>query len=229
MNILGVIPARGGSKGIPGKNLKILADKPLVAHTILASLNSKYINKTVVSTEDNEISKVSIQYGAEVIDRPIELAQDDTKTAPVIVDVVKKVEKIGYSPDIIVLLQPTCPLRDENTIDAVIKTLLESDNDSVFTGFWFSQAMPLWQKLDDGSYKSLYDYHLRPRRQEPHLRGNIFCENGAVYAITRKAFEDTKDFIGNNPLIYAVEPQIDIDTPDDFLRAEQILLSEKSV
>ena len=99
MEVLSIIPVRGGSKGIPGKNIKLLAGKPLVAYTIEASLKSKYITRTVVSTEDTKIKSVSESFGAEVIDRPAELAQDETKTAPVMLQVLDALEKQGLPFD----------------------------------------------------------------------------------------------------------------------------------
>ena len=118
MEILAIIPVRGGSKGIPGKNIKELAGKPLVAYSIDAAHNSKYVTRTVVSTESPEIKKIVSALGAEVVDRPLELAQDETKTAPVLLQVVEYLEqKEGYKPDIVVLLQATCPLRNEKELD----------------------------------------------------------------------------------------------------------------
>ena len=96
MEILSIIPARGGSKGIKRKNLKPILNKPLVAYTIEASLNSKYITKTIVSSEDDEILEVSKKYGAETLKRPIELAQDETKTAPVMLNVLEELKKQNY-------------------------------------------------------------------------------------------------------------------------------------
>ncbi|EKE03810.1 MAG: hypothetical protein ACD_20C00148G0010 [uncultured bacterium] len=231
MKIVGIIPARGGSKGVPRKNIKLLAGKPLVAYSIEAALKSKYIDKVVVSTEDDEIAQVSGEFGAEIVKRPVELAQDITKTAPVIVHAVNHLESKGYCPDIIVLLQPTCPLRDEKVIDAALEQLINSTKDSIFTGFVLSQAMPMWKKNSDNSITALYDYHLRPRRQEEHLRGTIYCENGAFYAITREAFEETGDFLGDNVDIFVMDPkvtpQIDIDNPEDFEAAEKIILARQ--
>ncbi|MDD3149244.1 MAG: acylneuraminate cytidylyltransferase family protein [Candidatus Gastranaerophilales bacterium] len=169
MKILGIIPARGGSKGIPRKNIRLLAGKPLIAYTIEASLKSKYIDRTILSTEDAEIKEIAQKFGAEVMDRPFELAQDETKTAPVLTDIVNKLEHTGYSPDIVVLLQPTCPLRDENVIDAAIEKLINADNDSIFTCSAYSLTHALWKKELDGTMSCLYDYHLRPRRQDTHL------------------------------------------------------------
>lgn len=108
MEVLAIIPVRGGSKGIPGKNIKPLAGKPLVAYTIEAAHNSKYITRTVVSTESSKIKDICLALGAEVIDRPEELARDETKTAPVLLQVVESLEKQGYKPDVVILLQATC-------------------------------------------------------------------------------------------------------------------------
>ena len=137
--ILSIIPARGGSKGIPRKNLKKIFDKPLIAYTIEASLKSKYITRTILSSEDDEILSVAKEFGSETIKRPIELAQDVTKTIPVMIDVVTRLkEKEGYKPDYVVLLQPTCPLRDENYIDSAFEYYFEAEKtgyDSCFSAF----------------------------------------------------------------------------------------------
>ena len=107
MEILGIIPARGGSKGIKRKNLKEILGKPLVAYSIEAGLNSKLNTRTVVSTEDSEIKEVSLKYGAEVIDRPMELAQDETKTAPVMTQVIDELEKFAQN-------NKDCKIADDN-------------------------------------------------------------------------------------------------------------------
>lgn len=228
MNILGIIPARGGSKRTPGKNIKLLAGKPLIAHTIEAGLKSKFINRLVLSTEDEQIAKVAEQFGAEVVPRPPELALDETKTAPVLVQVVEHLELYkGYTPDIIVLLQATCPLRDEHIIDTALERLINSDNDSIFTGVSLGKTMPKWKRDFEGNLIPLYDYHFRPRTQEPHLMEDMYGENGALYAIKIEAFKEVKDFIGKNPDILEISGQVDIDTPEDFERAEKLMLSSQ--
>lgn len=132
MEILAIIPARGGSKGIPRKNLAILAGQPLIAYTIRAARNAKLLNRVVVSTEDEEIAGVAKSHGAEVILRPSELALDTTPTEPVLLDVLKTLEsKEGYVPDAVVLLQPTSPLRSESHIDEAIKKLYDTEADAV--------------------------------------------------------------------------------------------------
>lgn len=126
-NILALIPARGGSKGLPRKNILPLAGKPLIAWTIEQALESKYIDKVVVSTEDKEISDISKKYGAEVpFIRPEELASDEAKTMDVIIHALNWFENRGEHFDILVLLEPTSPLRDANDIDCCITTLLEN-------------------------------------------------------------------------------------------------------
>ena len=146
MNIVGIIPARGGSKRLPGKNIKLLAGKPLIAHTIETAQKSKYINKIILSTEDEKIAEIARQFGAEVINRPQELAQDTTKTAPVLLHAVDELEKSGYFPDIVVLLQATCANKPVELIDEIIENLINSDNDSVLSASTIFCTMAMWRK-----------------------------------------------------------------------------------
>lgn len=223
-NILAIIPARGGSKRLPGKNIKLLAGKPLIAHSIDFALNSKIINKVVVSTEDENIANVAKEYGAEVIIRPLELAQDTTKTAPVLVHVVEELEKNGYKPDVIVLLQATCPVRDTLLCEKTISILEENEEyDSIFAAFKKSYTMATWVKTKDNKSKALYDYHTRPRWQDVEVNDELMGEDGSFYAIRYDAFIKYKDFVGNNPYIYEITRTVDIDTEEDFKRAEQFM------
>ncbi|MBQ8476092.1 acylneuraminate cytidylyltransferase family protein [bacterium] len=186
MEILSIIPARGGSKGIPRKNLKPILDKPLVAYTIEASLKSNFITKTIVSSEDDEIIEVSKKFGAEVIRRPDELAADVTKTAPVMLQVLNELEKKGYRADYVVLLQPTCPLRDEKYIDDAFKYYFEKQKqgyDSCFSAFSMGYTHAKWRILHNNKLESLYDFRIRPRRQETDEHYKMICENGAFYAL----------------------------------------------
>lgn len=223
MEILAIIPARGGSKGIPGKNIKPLAGKPLIAYTIEASLKSKYITRTVVSTEDGRIKEAALAFGAEVVDRPAELAQDVTKTAPVLLQVLDELEKTGYKPDITVLLQCTCPLRDEKQIDEAFELFFNSDCDSVFDARPMGVTHALWRKNLDGTYEGLYDYRHRPRRQDTDLHLPMYCETGATYIIRTDVLKEVKDFIGKKPEVYLNGAIGDIDAPSDFEYAEKAL------
>ena len=228
MNIVAIILARGGSKRLPRKNVKLLCGKPLIAHSIETALKSKYVNKVVLSTEDAEIKDVARAFGAEIIDRPFELAQDETKSAPCVVHAVEELEKQGYKPDIVILLQPTTPNKTVKMIDDVIAKLINSDKDSVFTGHKTCYTMALWKKCHDGKTIGLYDYHLRPRWQDVHLNEMIWGENGAIYAIKIDALKKCQDFIGEDPDILEVSGIIDIDTEEDFLRAEALMLGGQS-
>ena len=226
MEILSIIPARGGSKGIKRKNLKPILDKPLVAYTIEASLESKYITRTIVSSEDSEILEVSKKYGAEIIIRPDELAQDETKTAPVMLQVLNELEKTGYSADYVVLLQPTCPLRDEKYIDNAFEYYFKKQKegfDSCFSAFSIGYTHAKWRILHDNKLEGLYDYRIRPRRQEEEQHYKMICENGAFYALPWDTLKEAKDFIGYNPTAYITPRVIDIDTIEDFKKVEEML------
>ena len=226
MEILSIIPARGGSKGIKRKNLKPILDKPLVAYTIEASLKSKYITKTIVSSEDSEILEVSKKYGAEIIVRPDVLAQDETKTAPVMLQVLDELEKTGYRADYVVLLQPTCPLRDENYIDSAFEYYFKKQKegfDSCFSAFSIGYTHAKWRILHDEKLESLYDFRIRPRRQETEQHYKMICENGAFYALPWDTLKEVKDFIGYNPTPYITPRVIDIDTIEDFKKVEEML------
>ena len=227
MEILAVIPARGGSKGIKRKNLRPILDKPLVAYSIEAGLNSKYITRTVVSSEDDEICEVSKNYGAQIIKRPNELAQDETKTIPVVIHALKYLEENeGYKPDYVVLLQPTCPLRDSKYIDDAFDFYFEKEKegyDSCFSAFDIGTTHAKWKILHNGQAQGLYDYRVRPRRQDTAEHYKMVCENGAFYALKRDAIFEVNDFIGYNPAIYITPRVIDIDTPEDILCIENQL------
>ena len=229
MEILSIIPVRGGSKGIPGKNIKPLCKKPLVAYTIEASLHSKFITRTVVSTEDPKIKEVALSYGAEVIDRPVELAQDETKTAPVMLHVLDELEKQNYVPDITVLLQATCPLRTSQDIDNAFNLYFEKECDSVFSVMEKGYTHALWRKQHTDGYTCLYDYRTRPRRQDVDEHYKLYRENGAIYIIRTDVMLKVKDFIGEKPELFVMPPCIDIDDISDFERVEKILKSYKNM
>lgn len=226
MEILSIIPARGGSKGIKRKNIKPILNKPLIAYSIEASLKSKYITKTILSSEDEEILKIAKEYGAEILKRPEKLAQDETKTAPVMLNVIEELEKTGYTPDYVVLLQPTCPLRDENYIDKAFDFYFENlknGYDSCFGAFNIEYTHAKWRILHDNKLEALYDFRTRPRRQETEQHYKMIQENGAFYALKTQTLKEVKDFIGYNPIAYITPRIIDIDTIEDFEKVENIL------
>ncbi len=224
MEILAIIPARGGSKGIPRKNIRLLNGEPLIYYTIKAALESKYVNRVVLSTEDAQIASVAQDCGAEIINRPLELAQDETKTAPVLIDVVEQLEKTGYKPDAVVLLQATCPLRDAKKLDDAIEIFINNpDCDSVFTAKKVGLTHSLWRQNHDGTITGLYDYRNRPRRQDMDKHFDLMRETGETYIVKTNVLMKVKDFIGENPILHVVENSIDIDTLEDFEKAGEML------
>ena len=227
MEVLAIIPVRAGSKGIPNKNIRPLANKPLVFYSIDAALNSKYVTRTVVSTESAEIKKIAQSFGAEVIDRPDELAQDETKTAPVLLQVLNELEKQNYVPDVVVLLQATCPLRDSKELDEAFELFFNNQQngcDSVFAGKMLGTTHSKWrQDPDTGEYECLFDYRHRPRRQDEDRHFPLLTETGATYIVKTSVMKEVRDFIGKKPLVYFGGTGVDIDTPEDFETVAKII------
>lgn len=225
MRILAVVPARGGSKGIPRKNIRDLAGLPLIAYSIKAGQAASTVDRLVVSTEDDEISAVSCGYGAEVVRRPEALAQDDTPTRPVIAHAVGRLAEEGYHPDAVLTLQPTSPLRTARHIDEAA-AMFEADPsaDSLVSCVRVPHIFhpgSVMKCTEDGS---LVPYLPGPgitRRQE---KGPVYARNGAAIYIT--SINRLEDFIfGGRLLCYEmpIQESIDIDDEDDWLCAERRL------
>ncbi len=225
MNILGFIPARGGSKGIPKKNIYPLAGKPLIAHTIEQSLGSR-INRTIVSTDSEEIASVSRQYGAEVpFLRPETLSSDKA----VIKDAMQHcldelLRRDGYQPDIIVLLQPTTPLRKAKHIDDFIDLLSSENADTVVSvsdPMEHPGDMVYWQSA--GQMKFLIELDQAKLQREAYPE--CFFLNGLIYAFTLKSFKQNNSIYGKKVIPYRTRQieSIDIDSMDDLLIAEAIM------
>lgn len=217
---LAIIPARGGSKGIPRKNIKMFAGKPLLCWTIEAALTSAFVDRTVVTTEDAEIKEIALKWGVEVIDRPEELATDETLISPVLEHVITTLEGIdGYRPDSIVLLNPTSPLRGKDHIDVGIRPFIWGKFDcsvSVTPG-----VVCLWETTKDG-VKANYDYENKPRRQESPIS---YAENGAIYITRTNYLMEHHNFLGGSISLFTIPPYnaLDIDTPIDFMIAEMVM------
>lgn len=208
--IVSIIPARGGSKGVPRKNLKNLLGKPLIAYSIEQSSLSRYIDQTIVSTEDTEISEVSKKYGAKVMMRPKQLADDTTPTEPVLINVLEQLSKEGVNPDFVVLLQPTSPIRRKNDIDNSIKMLIDNCGDSLLSVrentsfFWSRDGEPL-----------NYNYKSRPRRQDKQWE---LVENGSIYITRKEILLKSQNRLGGHILTYIMPEwaSYEIDTLFDF-------------
>lgn len=224
-NILGLIPARGGSKGIPHKNIQELDGVPLIAHTIQAGLNAESIDSVVVSTDDNKIAQVSELHGARVpFMRPSELATDEAPTAPVIVHALETLQSEGENYDSFVLLQPTSPLRKATHIDEAYSLYKKSEAESVFSAYPTRDTR--WNQTPEGAQKLNYtDANKRRQDREPE-----YIVNGAVYITDVDHFLQTEETITGKSEIYKMTEQesIDIDTPYDLWLAKKILTEWKN-
>ena len=223
MNIISIIPARGGSKGIPRKNIKLLNGKPLISYSIDASNSCSLIDETYVSTEDAEISEISKGNNAEVIERPDELAGDDSSSIDVILHVLDYLENKGELPDLFVLLQPTSPLRTSEDIEASINSFLESDCDSLVSVCALDHRSLLNFSLEDGFLVQNNNEALfNSRRQDIPTHYSL---NGAIYITTPEFIRKNKSFYSDKtiPHVMSKEKSIDIDTSFDFKLAEFLL------
>lgn len=201
MYVLGIIPARGGSKSIPQKNIRLLAEKPLIAHTIEITQKCDILNRTIISTDDNEIAEVARKYGGDVpFMRPKELAMDDTPMIPVLqhaVSFVENEEKIHV--DVIVLLDPTSPLRRVRDVEACINKLLNSDVDSVVT-VCEVEHNPYFVMMELANDKLVplikNDTEISRRQDAP----DVYRLNAAVYAIKRDVLMNESKIITDNTM-----------------------------
>lgn len=223
VSILAIIPARGGSKDMPRKNLRNLIGKPLIAYTIEAALKSMRIDRTVVSTEDEEIAEVARECGAEIIMRPSELAGDLVPMEPVLEQVLDYLEKTqDYKAEVIVLLQATSPLRNSQHIDQALEVFLKSKYDSLFS-VCPSHAF-IWKVGEKGPYSLNYDFQDRPRRQdkEPEYR-----ENGAIYVTKYDILRRYHNRLGGKIGLYIMpeENSPEIDSQYEFWLCEQTITS----
>lgn len=223
--ILSIITARGGSKGIPRKNIKMLAGKPLIAWTIEAALQSHVLNRVIVSTDDEEIAEISKKWKAEVpFLRPCDLAKDDSPTLPVLQHALSWLRSSeGYIPEVIVTLQPTSPLRRAEHIDQAIALLQKTRADSMVS-VCLTEHSPYWMKRleEDRVFPFLDGKKEYQRRQD---LPPVYRINGAIYATRYEILMKENRILGEDTraLVMDRESSIDIDTPLDFKMAELIL------
>jgi len=223
--VVAIIPARGGSKGIPNKNIQKIAGKPLIAYTIETALKSRKVSRVLVSTDDAKIAEIAKSYGAGVpFLRPVELAKDDTRCLLVIQHAVKYMEEDeGHKLDVVVVLQPTSPLRSEKYIDEAVEKLLRTGADSVVTVCKVKHH-PFWSFTAKGD--RLYPFSEEgitiSRRQD---LPEIYAVNGAVYAVRRDVLFEQNSIFGRNirAVVMPYEESVDIDDYFDLFVAEMLL------
>jgi CMP-N,N'-diacetyllegionaminic acid synthase len=226
LNILAIIPARGGSKGFPGKNIYPLNGKPLISYTIEAALNSKLITKTVVSSDDDEILKVSSKSGAKILKRPAEFATDEASSESLISDTLNQLRNKDETFDILVLLQPTSPLRDYHDIDNAIQKMLKQNAKGIISVTNIGvKPFKAYYINEDGFLKGVHN-NITPNMRRQDLP-ETYLANGAIYAVYVKQFIRTSSLLpyGTIPYIMEADKSIDLDTESDFGRLESFLAS----
>ena len=206
---IAVIPARGGSKGLPGKNIKLLNDKPLIAWSIESALQSKKIDRVIVSTDYNEIANVALEYGAEVILRPEHLSTDEATTISVLEHIIKEIPEA----DTIIVLQPTSPLRITNLIDNCIDEFESNDYTNLATGYWC--------KIKE------FGSHNNMRRQD--FEG-FFYDDGNVYILSRELIKKGL-WCGEKPALYINDKYMNFEIDDevDFIIIEALIKKYKTI
>lgn len=209
---LAIIPARGGSKRLPRKNILDLAGKPLIAWSIEAGIKSKYIDKVIVSSEDDEILSISKEFGAETLKRPDNLASDIATTFDTVKHVIDNVEKYDY----VVLLQATSPLRNEKHVDDAIELLATKKADAIISVCKMDHS-PLWSNvlLKSGNMRNfLKDEVKNKRSQDLPLYYRL---NGAIYVCSmQKLLQEKTFFIRENIFAYKMDRESSIDIDEDM-------------
>ena len=226
MKIIGIIPARGGSKGIPKKNLVKILDKSLLHYAIIAAKKSQYIDKFYVSTDDKEISLAAKELNSSVIERPAELASDESASFDVIKHAIDFLEKEqSIYPDISVLIQPTTPFRDSSDIDKAIEIIKKENCDSVVSVAQTpSHFNPDWQlKVNpDGFLKKIDDSDLSKIITQRQKLTKTYYRNGAIYISRVNTLKKYGNLYGKKivPYLMPYKRSVNIDNYDDLEMAK---------
>jgi len=226
MNVLGVTLARGGSKGVPRKNIRPINGKPLLAYTIEEALKSKFINKYVVSTEDKEIAAVAREYGADVINRPEELADDDTPSIDAIKHALIVSEDMWGSFDVVADLRCTNPLKTVEDIDGAIGKLINTGADVVVGVSKLEDHHPSRIKRIFQDRLIDFAWPEDPRGQRQDLKPDAYIRNGSIYIVRASAIMEGIHFLGTDeirPWIMPLERSVNVDTELDFKLIEVML------
>ena len=234
MEVLGVIPARGGSKGVPRKNIRPLAGKPLIAWTIEEAQKSKLLTRTIITTEDSEIAEVARSFGAEVpFMRPPELAQDLSTDVDFLTHALRWLhDNEGYEPDIVVTLRVTAPLKRAVHIDEGIQKLIDNPDADASRPIHESPKHPykMWKIREGGMYLEEFLPKSFTGFDEPHnlprqLFPKVYVHTGAMDIMRRRTVEELKSTSGNKLAYFFMDPKdsINIDSEMDFQMAEFLM------
>ncbi len=220
-HVLTIIPARGGSKGIPRKNIRRIAGKPLLGYSIEHAWQAPAVTRVVVSTDDREIATVATGSGAEVIWRPAEISGDTASSESALLHAMQHLgDRETYDPELVVFLQATSPLRRSNDVQEAIDTLRREQADSLFSacavhGF-------IWRRQTDGLSSFTYDYRHRPRRQD---HSEDLMENGSIYVFKPWVLRQLNNRLGGKIAVYCMSPicSFQVDEPGDLELMELLL------
>lgn len=220
--VLALIPARGGSKSLPRKNVLPLGGMPLIAHTIRAAQRASLVNRVAVSTEDAEVAMIARQFGAEVVDRPLELAGDEASSESALVHALEHLEAYdGYRPDVLCFLQCTSPLTTAEDIDGVLGAMLAAGAETALAVTRFHYF--IWTEDAAGGMVGVnHDKAVRLRRQDRHAE---YLETGSVYAMDAAGFRQARHRFFGTTVVHEIPASrvLEIDDPDDFVVATQRL------
>lgn len=215
--IIAIIPARGGSEGIPGKNIKVLHGKPLIAYTIESALNTDEIDHVYVSTDNADIAAVSRQYGAQVIDRPADISGAKASSEAALLHALNKVDG---NVELVVFLQATSPMRRNDDISRAIQQLRQENADSLFSanevhGF-------VWRLQPEGAQSFTFDYRNRQMRQDAPTD---VIENGSIYVFKPHILHQHNNRLGGKIAVYIMDSiySFQIDTLPDFTLIEALM------
>lgn len=223
--VLTIIPARGGSKRIPGKNIMPFAGKPLIAWTIEASRMARGVTRTVVSTDDHLIAQISRGYGAEVIDRPAEICGPTASSELALKHVLGNLRETGgYEPDLVVFLQATSPLRAAGDIDRAIEQLLAENADSLVSAAPVAGPGFLWEAGGGPAQARAVNYDPKNRPRTQDMNGKLCAENGSIYIFRPWVLEQENCRLGGKISLFCqpLEFSFEIDNAHDFLIMEQL-------
>jgi len=231
-HILALIPARGGSKGIPRKNIKDFAGYPLIAWSIAAGLQAHTVNRVIVSTDDNEIASVAREWGAETpFMRPAELAQDRTTDLPVFEHALKWLEDIeGYKPDVVIQLRPTSPIRPKDCVDSAVKILIDYVDADCVRGVVTAGQNPYKMWHFNGYDKPMnplleVDGITEPYNAPRQILPPTYWQTGHIDAIRTSTISRKHSLTGNTIYPLVIDPRytVDIDTPADWAKYESLV------
>jgi len=198
--IIAIIPARGGSKGIPKKNIINFCGKPLIAWSIEQALKARLVSSVFVSTNNEEIAKVSRKYGAKIVKRPKELSTDTSSSEEALLHALNQIEK-EESVDIVVFLQATSPIRTSEDIDNAIKLFMSRKAGSLFSAA-ILESFCIWEWQNEKLMSFTYDYHNRARRQD---RKPLYLENGSIYVFKPETLRRYNNRLGGKIIMYMMD------------------------